>query len=49
MSASYSHDEMCRAFGTRIISNSYPGLTAGPINWRPFGPENALSAKSMRH
>jgi len=29
---------VCRTFGAHLIHSTYPGLTAGPINWRPFGP-----------
>ena len=29
---------MCRAFGAPFEGPINPGLTAGPIHWRPFGP-----------
>jgi hypothetical protein len=32
-----------------LFVKSYPGLTAGPINCRSFGPKNFVFAKSMRH
>jgi hypothetical protein len=35
----HSHHELCRAFGARIIADSSPDLTVGPINDRPFGPQ----------
>ena len=40
--SSMTHDMFlikCRAFGARFsFSTPYPGLTAGPIYYRPFGP-----------
>jgi hypothetical protein len=30
--------DLCRAFGARFMVPTHPGLTAGPIYWRPFGP-----------
>ena len=30
--------DLCRAFGARFLAVPHPGLTAGPIHWRPFGP-----------
>ena len=29
---------MCRAFGAPFERPIHPGLTAGLIHWRPFGP-----------
>ena len=29
----------CRAFDARFHPDAYPGLTAGPIHCRPFGPD----------
>jgi hypothetical protein len=34
---------MCRAFGAHLIHLVYPGLTAGPINYRPFGPDTGVA------
>ena len=31
---------MCRALGAHLINYPNPGLTAGPIPCRPFGPQN---------
>ena len=33
----------CRAFGARFLRYWYPGLTAGPIHFRPFGPQNVYT------
>jgi hypothetical protein len=33
-----SRSMQCRAFGAHAAFASYPGLTAGPGHWRPFGP-----------
>jgi hypothetical protein len=33
------HNELCRAFGARIIPDSSPDLTVGPIYCWPFGPQ----------
>jgi hypothetical protein len=30
---------LCRTFGAYLESMAFPGLTAGPIQFRPFGPE----------
>jgi hypothetical protein len=32
------HTLLCRTFGAQLINNSLPGLTAGPIDYRSFGP-----------
>jgi hypothetical protein len=32
-----------------LFVQSYPGLTAGPINCRSFEPKNLVFAKTMRH
>ena len=29
----------CRTFGALFRHILYPGLTAGAIHWRPFGPQ----------
>jgi hypothetical protein len=31
----------CRALGAQLINHPIPGLTAGPIPCRSFGPQNA--------
>jgi hypothetical protein len=33
------HMLLCRTFGAYFINQSIPGLTAGPIDWRSFGPD----------
>jgi hypothetical protein len=30
---------LCRTFGAHFINKSFPGLTAGPIHLRSFGPK----------
>jgi hypothetical protein len=32
----------CRTFGAHFSVYFLPGLTAGPIGWRPFGPAMSL-------
>jgi hypothetical protein len=32
------HTLLYRTFGAHFVNKSVPGLTAGPIHWRPFGP-----------
>jgi hypothetical protein len=48
-----AHKEIleCRAFGAHSVASLFPGLTAGPINCRPFGPqiENADLGKLALH
>jgi hypothetical protein len=33
----------CRTFGAHLIHLAYPGLTAGPIECRPFGPDTGVA------
>jgi hypothetical protein len=33
---------LCRAFGASFEDAHIPGLTAGPINYRPFGPPDKI-------
>ena len=33
----------CRAFGAQFRHILYPGLTAGAIHWRPFGPQTTCA------
>ena len=42
----------CRALGAHPIHQSDPDLTVGPIQCRPFGPQQArndLTPKTMQH
>jgi hypothetical protein len=36
------HSSVYRTFGAHPKRQSYPGLTAGPINYRSFGPNRVL-------
>jgi len=39
----FQHMQLCRTFGAHLILFAYPGLTAGPIDCRPFGPDAGIA------
>lgn len=38
------HIPLCRAFGALLLHSRFPGLTAGPISCRSFGPDEGTRA-----
>jgi hypothetical protein len=42
----YHSNALCRALGAHFLFNHNPGLTAGPIICRPFGPEFTFSDRN---
>jgi hypothetical protein len=40
-----SRSGKCRTFGAPYLQPEYPGLTAGPIDWRSFGPPYGMNLK----
>ena len=37
----------CRTFGARFPFHAAPGLAAGAIHWRPFGPQRCNDSRIL--